>query len=116
MAELSAYLNKQNTVEQFVRFAAKNGLRRRNLMIRKSHKLLERFINSRIIYNMLDEEDWVEYLNQDDPAISKTLKVFREGKAFPTPPAGKAGKATALGRTPWSGYATHGFNKPAGHA
>ena len=94
MEELADYLVKQNTVEDFVRYAAKNGLRRRNLMIRKSHKLLERFINSRIIYNMLDEQDWVEYLNQDDPAIDMTLKVFREGAAFPKKPAAKTGNAT----------------------
>ena len=93
MEELADYLVKQNTVEDFVRYAAKNGLRRRNLMIRKSHKLLERFINSRIIYNMLDEQDWVEYLNQDDPAIDMTLKVFREGAAFPKKPAVKTDNA-----------------------
>ncbi len=93
MEELADYLVKQNTVEDFVRYAAKNGLRRRNLMIRKSHKLLERFINSRIIYNMLDEQDWVEYLNQDDPAIDMTLKVFREGAAFPKKQAVKTDNA-----------------------
>jgi hypothetical protein len=27
------------------------------------------------------------YLNQDDPAIKETLRVFRENKAFPAPPA-----------------------------
>ncbi len=96
MESLSDYLVKQNTVEEFARYAAKNGLRRRNLMIRKSHKLLERYINSRIIYNILDEQDWLEYLNQDDPAIDATLKVFKAGKAFPEPPADAKGKATAM--------------------
>ena len=56
MMSLSKYLVSQNTVEQFAAYADHNGLKRRNLMIRKSHKLLERFINSRIIYNMLDDE------------------------------------------------------------
>jgi carboxyl-terminal processing protease len=53
-------------------------------MIQKSHKLLDRFINSRIIYNMMSEEAWLKYLNNDDPAITETLKVFREKKAFPS--------------------------------
>lgn len=83
---LEAYLKKQNTVDKFATFADKNGLKRRNLMIQKSHKLLERFINSRIIYNMLNEQAWTEYLNQDDPAIIETLRIFREGKAFPQKP------------------------------
>lgn len=84
--ELSDYLTKQNTVEKFAAYAEKNGLKRRNLMIQRSHKLLERFINSRIIYNMKSEEAWMEYLNSDDPAIIETLRVFKEEKAFPQAP------------------------------
>ena len=89
MMSLSKYLVSQNTVEQFSAYADHNGLKRRNLMIRKSHKLLERFINSRIIYNMLDDEAWTEYINADDPTIAKALSVFRENAAFPKKPAKK---------------------------
>ena len=89
MMSLSKYLVGQNTVEQFAAYADHNGLKRRNLMIRKSHKLLERFINSRIIYNMLDDEVWTEYINADDPTIAKALSVFRENAAFPKKPAKK---------------------------
>ncbi len=92
MVELSKYLVSQNTVEKFATYADKNGLKRRNLMIRKSHKLLERYINSRIIYNMLDEEAWTEYINYDDPVIAATLRVFKNNAAFPKKPAAKAVK------------------------
>jgi carboxyl-terminal processing protease len=34
---------------------------------------------------MLDEQAWTEYLNQDDPAVIKTLELFRDAKAFPKP-------------------------------
>ena len=81
--EMASYLKRQNIVEKFVTYADKNGLKRRNLMIQRSHKLLERYIISRIIYNMMKEEAWIEYLNSDDPAIMETLRVMREGKAFP---------------------------------
>ena len=80
---LAAYLQKLNTVELFASYAEKNGLKRRNLLIQKSHKLLERYVNSRIIYNMMSEQAWLEYLNADDPVISTTLKLFKENKAFP---------------------------------
>lgn len=90
MMEMSKYLVSQNTVEQFAAFADKNGLKRRNLMIRKSHKLLERFINSRIIYNMLDEQAWTEYINQDDPTIATALRVFEKNEALPKKPGAKA--------------------------
>lgn len=94
MMEMSKYLVSQNTVEQFAAFADKNGLKRRNLMIRKSHKLLERFINSRIIYNMLDEQAWTEYINQDDPTIATALRVFEKNEAFPKKPGTKANTQT----------------------
>ena len=83
VSEMATYLKHQNIVDKFATYADKNGLRRRNLMIQRSHKLLERYIISRIIYNMMKEEAWIEYLNSDDPAITATLKVMREGKAFP---------------------------------
>jgi len=83
---LEGYLKKQNLVERFATFAEKNGLKRRNLLIKKSYKLLERYIHSRIIYNMLDEEAWAEYLNQDDPSIEEALRLFRKGEAFPKKP------------------------------
>ena len=84
--ELAEYLKKQNLVDKFASYAENKGLKRRNLMIQRSHKLLERFIYSRIIYNMQNEQSWMEYLNSDDPAIMETLKVFREGRAFPQAP------------------------------
>ena len=98
MMELSDYLVKQNTVEQFASYADKHGLKRRNLMIRKSHKLLERYINSRIIYNMLDEEAWNEYINLDDPTIATALRVFKNKAAFPQKPAPASNKANAKKR------------------
>lgn len=92
MQSLAKYLVGQNTVSAFVGYAEKNGLKRRNLMIRKSEHLLERYINSRIIYNMLDEGALMEYLNQDDPVIKRTLQVFKDKAAFPKKPAEKAKK------------------------
>jgi len=83
LKELTDYLGKQNVVEQFATYADKHGLQRRNLMIRKSHKMLSRFIISRIVYNMLDDEAWTQYLNEDDRVITAALKVFKNNAAFP---------------------------------
>jgi len=83
MKDLEKYLLKQNMVEKFVSYGEKNGLKRRNLLIQRSHKLLERYLHSRIIYNMMSEEAWLQYLNDDDSAIKETLKLFQEGKATP---------------------------------
>ena len=99
-SELEKYLKSQNSVEKFVAWADKNGLKRRNLMVKKSYKLLERYINSRIIYNMLDEEAWTEYLNQNDPAIEKTLDIFRREAAFPKPAPDAAKKNSKVAQIP----------------
>jgi carboxyl-terminal processing protease len=105
MMELSDYLVKQNTVEQFATYADEKGLQRRNLMIKKSHKLLENYINSRIIYNIMDEEAWTEYLNMNDPVIKRTLEVFKNNAAFPKKPMKQMnvkGKPTAFLSEPWN--------------
>ena len=94
--DMERYLKSQNIVEKFANFADKNGLKRRNLMIQKSHKLLERFVISRIVYNIHNEQSWTEYLNQDDPSIKETLRLFKAGEAFPQKPvAEEAGKKIA---------------------
>ena len=94
MPSLLSYLKKQNLVEKFAAYAEKNGLQRRNLMMQRSHTLFERYIYSRIIYNMMDEEAWMEYLNSDDPAIRETQKVFKNGTAFPKAEEKSAGIKT----------------------
>lgn len=83
MHSLANYLNKQNLVEDFASYANKNGLKRRNRMIKKSHSLLENYINSRIIYNMLDETAWIQFINLNDPTIKRSLEVFKKGHLFP---------------------------------
>jgi len=87
--EMASFLKRQNIVDRFASYADRNGLHRRNLMIQRSHRLLERYLISRVIYNMLKEEAWIAYLNDDDPAITETLRVMREGKAFPEKVKGK---------------------------
>ncbi len=54
--DLLKYLRHQSIVEQFVRFADSKGVKRRNLLIHKSYKLLERSLYGNIIYNMLGRE------------------------------------------------------------
>lgn len=76
----------QNLVDKFATYADKKGLKRRNLMIKKSYNLLDRYINSRVIYNMLNEQAWLQYINQDDASIREALKTFRNNAAFPKAP------------------------------
>ncbi|MCQ2242865.1 MAG: S41 family peptidase [Bacteroidaceae bacterium] len=81
---LDKYLKTLPLVEEFADFAESKGMQRRNLMIQKSHTLFERYIHSRIIYNMLNDNALMQYLNQDDKAIEEALRVFENGTSRPT--------------------------------
>lgn len=99
MKQMADYLEKQALVEKFAAYADKHGLQRRNLLIKKSYKLLDTYINSRIIYNMLDEQAWNEYINLDDPVINTALNVFKNHAAFPkkpVPASKKKGKVAVV--------------------
>lgn len=88
-----AYLKTQNLVEKFVRFAETRGIKRRNLLIHKSYKLLESLIYGSIVNYALDINDYIEYLNETDPTVLKAVDVLEKGEAFPkAPEADKKGK------------------------
>lgn len=83
---LNKYLLRQGIVDQFIRFADSKGIKRRNLLIQKSHKLLEKYLCGNIIYNMLGREQYIRYLNHDDEAVKKALDILERGEAFPKAP------------------------------
>ena len=76
MASLVKYLKRQHLVDQFASYAERRGLRRRNLMIQRSYRLLEQYAISRVVYGMLDEAALIEYINQDDNTIREALRAF----------------------------------------
>lgn len=84
--ELLKYLRHQGIVDQFVRFADSKGIKRRNLLINKSHKLLERSLYGNIIYNILGREPYIRYINQSDPTVKKAQEILKRGEAFPKAP------------------------------
>lgn len=80
------YLRHQGLVEQFVRYAESKGVKRRNILIQKSYKLLERSIYGNILYNMLGKEAYIKYINEVDPTVQKGIELLEKGEAFPKAP------------------------------
>ena len=76
-------------------------------------QLLERYINSRVIYNMLNDQAWNQYINQDDPVINKTMEVFQKNEAFPkkpvpaTKPVYKKKQKVAMANVPYNYRSLH---------
>ncbi len=84
---LLQYLRREGIVEQLVRYAEQKGVKRRNILISKSYKLLEKSLYGNIIYNMLGKEAYIRYANQSDPAVAKALEILNLNEAFPKAPA-----------------------------
>ncbi|MGL5937636.1 MAG: S41 family peptidase [Phocaeicola sp.] len=81
--ELLNYLKKQNLLETFVQFAEEKGVKRRNILIQQSKKILERYLYGNIIYNMLGIESYLEFLNHSDSTVLKALEVLEKGESKP---------------------------------
>ena len=84
--DLLKYLKKQNILEKFAQFAESKGIKRRNLMMYKSRELFNRNLYGNIIYNMLNMEEYLKFLNQSDPTVQKALEVLKAGNSFPQAP------------------------------
>lgn len=82
--DIVKFISRRNIVEDFVAFAAKNGVRRRNLMIYKSYALLKYHISLAIISDVLDDNDEIQFMNETDKTVLKAIDVLEQGKAFPT--------------------------------
>lgn len=94
--ELLGYLDRQDIVEKFAVFAERNGLKRRNRMLRTSHDLFTSYLYGYIVDQLLDTEASAEYVNRSDNAVKRALDVIQEGATFPSvEPAAKKLKSTA---------------------
>lgn len=102
-------LKRKGLVEDFVNFASKAGLKRRNLMIQRSYKLLYSYISSAIVADVLDENEAAAYANQSDQAVQKATEVLESGNAFPQVEKKEKGKKQALAafRSRWMLAAFH---------
>ena len=69
-----------NVVNQLVNYADKNGVRRRNLMIKTSRKLIERTLYAYIIDNVFDVTETTKFENKADAAMLKVLELIGSGK------------------------------------
>jgi len=87
--DLLKYLKTQNILEKFARFAESKGLKRRNILMYKSKELFDRNLYGNIIYNMLNMEEYLKFLNQSDKTVQKALEVLEKKESFPKAPEQK---------------------------
>ena len=87
--QMEAYLKKQNLLEKFASYAEKRDLKRRNILMYKSKKILDEALYGNIIYNMLGMEAYLQYMNQSDNTVLKAVEVLENGDSFPKAPEKK---------------------------
>ena len=85
--EVVAYLKTQPLLEQYINYAESKGVKRRNIQIEKSRKILTRVLYANIIYNILNIEEQLKYLNKDDNNVLKAVETLEKGRSFPKAPA-----------------------------
>lgn len=81
--DICKFVKKKNVVEDFVNYASREGLKRRNLMIQRSYRKLNEFILSSILTDAVDESAAMLYIGKTDPTIMKAVELLNAGEAFP---------------------------------
>jgi carboxyl-terminal processing protease len=81
--EIVKWMDGQGLLDKFARYGQVHGLQRRNLMLVRSEPLFRRAIYGGIIYNATNMKEYLKFLNQDDPAVIRSLEIIREGRTFP---------------------------------
>ena len=84
LKSIKKYLDRINIVDKFANYADQNGVRRRNLMIQRSYTLISNALYQLIINDAFDQASAIEYLNEIDPVISKSLELIDKNETFPT--------------------------------
>ena len=84
--EAVRFINSKNAVEDFIRFAERHNVKRRNLLIRKSYKRLERTVTANIIYDAFDMNEFVQYINRKDNIVNAAIEMIESGKVYPQRP------------------------------
>ena len=83
LTDLVEEVRKLRPMNQLIKYAEKHGVKRRNLMIRKSYTIIERYQLIQIIDQVLGTRYAVQFENQTDPAVLKAVELINAGDAFP---------------------------------
>lgn len=81
---LVKWTKTQNLLSQFASYAERAGLKRRNLMLQTSSKLLMEYIVTNMLNDLYEPADAIKYANSQDPAIAEALKLVHSNATYPT--------------------------------
>ena len=76
-ADIVDYLDEDNVLEQFYDYAAKNGIKRDRTLTAAAREQMRTALYGNIIYDALDMQDYIAFINLTDPTISKAIEVLK---------------------------------------
>ncbi len=86
--EILRQLRRDRVIQQFINYCDNHGVKRRNNLILRSQPLIELVIHGSILYNFLDMEEYLKFINQSDRTIERAIQLYEEGATTPTLPVG----------------------------
>ena len=76
--DIEKYLDRKNVLAKFYEFAALNGVKKDPNMSDAAQKQMRTALYSNIIYDALDMQDYISFVNLSDPAISKAIEALKK--------------------------------------
>ena len=76
-AEIEDYLDADNVLNKFYDYAAKNGVKRDRSLTAPARKQMRTYLYGNIIYDALDMQDYISFINLTDPTVTKAIEVLK---------------------------------------
>jgi carboxyl-terminal processing protease len=74
--EIVSYLDKQNAFNNFINYASDNGVKRDSKTSSEAIKQLRILLYANIVYNALDMQEYIRFINRDDNTVKKAIESF----------------------------------------
>ncbi len=82
-SDILKQLRRDHVIQQFINYCDSKGVKRRNNMILRSQKLIENAVHGSIIYNLLDMNEYLQFINKEDATVRRAIELFNEGLTTP---------------------------------
>ena len=76
-SDIEEYLDADNVLSKFYEYAAKNGVKRDRSLTAPARRQMRTALYGNIIYDALDMQDYISFINLTDPTVSKAIEVLK---------------------------------------
>ena len=76
-SDIVNYLDADNVLSKFYDYAAKNGVKRDRTLNAPAREQMRTALYGNIIYDALDMQDYISFINLSDPTVTKAIEVLK---------------------------------------